>query len=326
MNKVLSHIIFWIFIALYVFDYFIDEYSFKNSLGYSLFEVSIYAAEFYINLFFLLPVILEKKGKFLYFSCLTLLLFISCSAFFITGLNEFLLSSDFSRAISSFLLNHLLFILMSYFVWYFHKFELEKQKRLQSENEKLQMEMMMLKSQISPHFLFNALNNIYSLTLQKSDDAPRMLSALSEILRYFLYEGNKKEVLLESELEMISKYIEIQNFRQIPGKDNISLKVSGNISGIKVPPLLLMTLVENAFKHGDVAEDKNGYVDIRVSTTENKINFKIDNSFHPKEKTNGLGLKNIRSQLEILYGKNYEMNITEENNNFSINLILKYGN
>lgn len=326
MKKTVPHIIFWIFIALYVFDYLIDLYKLKTSIGYTLFEVSTYASEFYINLFFLLPVILEKRGKFFYFCGLVLLLSISCSVFFITGMDEYLLSSDFSRAISSFLLNHLLFILISYFVWYFHKFELEKQKRLQLENEKLQSEMMLLKSQINPHFLFNALNNIYSLTLLKSDDAPKMLSALSDILRYFLYEGNKKDVLLESELKMISKYIQIQKFRQIPGMNNISLKVLGKTSNIKVPPLIFMTLIENAFKHGDILDDKNGHVDIKVNAIGNEINFVIINSFHPKEKNSGIGLKNIRSQLEILYGKNYEMDTTEENNNFHVTLVLKYGN
>jgi sensor histidine kinase YesM len=324
MKKIGFHILFWIFIGLYDFDYLVDLFSLKYGLVYTLFEVSIYAAEFYINLFFLLPVILEKKGKFLYFLGIVLLLATFCSVYFVTGLNEDLLSENFTRAILSFLLNHSLYILMSFFVWYFYKFEKEKQKRLQLENEKLQSEMMLLKSQISPHFLFNALNNIYTLTLLKNDDAPKMLASLSDILRYFLYEGSKKAVFLESEIEVITKYIQIQKYRQIPGMKNISVNVSGKTSGLKVPPLLFMTLIENAFKHGDIAEDADGFVNITFNVVGNKIEVTIINSFHPKEMGNGIGLKNVKSQLEILYGKNHVMNITTKNNNFIVNLCL-YG-
>lgn len=325
MKRTWFHIIFWIFIALYVFDYIIDLYDIKYSIFYTIIETIIYATEFYVNLLFLLPFVLEKKGRIFYSIGLIFLFAITYIFVFKIGLSDALLSPNYSRAIVSFLLNNSLFIVISYFVWYFNKFELEKQKRLQLENEKLQSEMMHLKSQISPHFLFNALNNIYSLTLLKSDDAPKMLSALSDILRYFLYEGNKKEVFLESELEMISKYIQIQKFRQIPGMNNISLKISGKTLGIKVPPLIFMTLIENAFKHGDILENESGYVNIDVHSKENKIEFVVINSFQSKVKSDGIGLKNVKSQLEILFGNNYQMNITEENNSFNVTLGLNYG-
>lgn len=269
-----------------------------------------------------MKIILEEKGKLLYLFSLTALLSFFFSIYFLAGLNEDLLSSNFPRAVVSFLLNHLLYILMSYFVWYFNKFELEKQKRLQLENEKLQSEMMLLKSQISPHFLFNALNNIYTLTLLKNDDAPKMLSSLSDLLRYFLYEGNKQYVFLESEIEIIEKYIQIQKYRQIPGMNNISLTVSHTTPGIKVPPLLFMTLIENAFKHGNITEDKEGFVHIAFNNSGNRIVFTIINSFHPREKGNGIGLKNVQSQLEIIYGKDYVLNITDENFIFKIELHL----
>ncbi len=325
MKKIGFHILFWIFIGLYDFDYLVDLFNFKYGVAYTLFEVSIYAAEFYVNLFFLLPLILKKKGRFFYFLGVTLLLTTFCSFYFITGLNEDLLSPNFPRAILSFLLNHSLYILMSFFVWYFYKFELEKQKRLQLENEKLQSEMMLLKSQISPHFLFNTLNNIYSLTLLKSDDAPKMLSALSDMLRYFIYDGNKKFVFLESEIDIIKRYIQIQKYRQIPGKDNISISITGSLVGLQIPPLLFMTLIENAFKHGDIVEIESGFVNINFNIIQNKIEFTIINSFQPKEKNDGIGLKNIKSQLEILYKKNYVLDIKENDNQFIVKLNF-YGN
>lgn len=322
MKKISFHILFWIFIAFYVFDYFIDNYNLKYSIGYTLYEVFIFSIEFYINLFILLPYFLEQKKKLFYYLSLILLLSLTCSSFFILGIHKEILAPTTARAIISFALNHALFILISYFVWHFNKYEQEKQKRLLLENEKLQAEMLLLKTQISPHFLFNVLNNIYTLTLLKSDDAPKMLSTLSDILRYFLYEGNKESVFLDSEIGIISKYIQIQKYRQIPGMNNIRFRIIGNTAGLKVPPLLYMTLLENAFKHGDIVETEKGYVDIQFTITNNDIKLIIENSYTEKEKSNGIGLKNIKSQLEILYGNAYQMNLNTENNIFKIKLTL----
>ncbi len=322
MKKIKFHILFWVFIALYVFDYIIDIYDLKLAIVYTLFETTIYAIEFYVNLFFLLPIVLQKKGKLLYAVGLTFLFFVCFSIVFISELNDGLLSSNFLRAITSFLLNNSLFIVISYFVWYFNKFEQEKQKRLQLENEKLQSEMMLLKSQISPHFLFNTLNNIYTLTLLKNDNAPKMLSVLSDILRYFIYEGNKEFVFLDSEIEVINKYIQLQKYRLIPGMNNINFKVTGNTSTIKVPPLLFITLIENAFKHGNIVEVETGFITIEFLIIDNKIIFNMSNSFEPKNITNGIGLKNIKAQLNNLYGKKHELVITSLNNIFTANLLL----
>ena len=322
MKKLSFHILFWVFIAFYVFDYLIDLFNLKSSIAYTLFEVSTNALEFYINLFFLLPMVLEKKGKALYISGVIILLSCTYFIFFITGLHNVLLSLNFTRGVISFLLNHSFYILISFFVWHFNKFELEKQKRLLLENEKLQTEALLLKTQISPHFLFNALNNIYTLTLLKNDDAPKMLSTLSDILRYFLYEGTKQYVFLESEIEIAEKYIQIQKYRQIPGMNNISFRVIGNSSGLKVPPLIYMTLIENAFKHSDIIEDEKGFVDINFSIHHTQIELSIINSFVPKEKNNGIGLKNVRSQLDLLFEKNYNISLSEDNHTFKINLII----
>jgi len=309
MNKIGFHLLFWVFISLYVFDYFIDSYSIEHSLIYTLFEVSIYTIEFYVNLLLLLPLLFHKRYKIAYFLSVLALLSISCSAYFIAGINDELLAPDMTRAISSFFLNHALFILISYFVWYYSKYLSEKEKRLQLENDKLLSEMKFLKSQISPHFLFNSLNNIYSLTMIKSDDAPKMIAELSDILRYFLYEGNKEYVYLDSEIDIINKYIQIQKFRQIPGMDNIQIEVSGDPSILKVPPLIMINLIENAFKHGDIIETEEGFVKISIVIDGTWIEFEVSNSFQPKTEGNGLGLKNIKSQLDILFGENYQIQI-----------------
>jgi sensor histidine kinase YesM len=325
MNKIYYHLLFWVFISLYVFDYIASFYNFKESILYSSFEVTILCAEFYINLFVLLPFVLNKKGRIAYSAALITLLSLSFSAYYITGLNITLYNDDLLRSIISFLLNHSLYIFISYIVWVFNKYFTEKQLRLQLENEKLQAEMMLLKSQISPHFLFNALNNIYTLTLIKSDNAPKMLATLADILRYFLYEGGRKQTFLTSEIEIINKYLQIQKYRQIEGMNNITFNVSDDNSVKQVPPLLFITLVENAFKHGDIIENKNGFVNIDLITSLDKIEFTIANSFQFKAKNQGIGLNNLESQLKNLFGNNYQLKIEDSNSIYKVSLSF-YGN
>lgn len=200
------------------------------------------------------------------------------------------------------------------------KYFTEKEKSLKIENDKLQVEMMLLKTQISPHFLFNTLNNIYSLTLIKSDDAPKMLSALSDILRYLLYEGSKKSVFLSAELDTIHKYIDIQKYRKISGLNNISIQIIGDLSMVQIPPLIFTTFIENAFKHGNIVEDEKGFVSVVFDIQGKKILFKIENSYSTRELSNGIGLKNIHSQLTILYGNNYQLKVNESNSIYQVNL------
>jgi len=320
MIKIRFHILFWILIALYIFDYFIDVFNLVDSLIYTAFEIFLFATEFYLNLFFLIPFVLLKKGRIAYAVSLIVLLSATCSAYFVAGLNDYLLATNFLRTLITFFLNHVLFIFISYIIWFFNKYLEEKEKRLKLENEKIQMEMKLLKSQLNPHFLFNTLNNIYTLVLLKSDDAPEMLAALSDIMRYLVYEGNKKDVLLEAEIKAIDKYIQIQQYRRISGLENIHFEVSGDPSALKVPPLIFMTLIENALKHGDIIENKNGFVNINLTITGNHIEFNILNSFQPKENRKGIGLKNITSQMDIIFGEAYQMKIDECNTHYTVNL------
>ncbi len=331
IRKIILHSIFWVFIFLYTFDYHVDEFSLRLSLTYSFFEVFTNGIEFYVNLLFLLPIVLQRNGIVTYSLCLLLLLTSTYLLYAITGTDNVVLSAETDRSILSFLLNHLLFILLSIFVWYFYKFEQEKQKRLQLENQQLINEIGLLKAQINPHFLFNSLNNIYTLTLVKSDHAPKMIAALSDILRYSLDEGQKEKGSLDSEIKMIEKYLLIQEFRQIPKKDNVRFVVTGNTAHKEVPPLLLITLIENAFKHGDVLEHTNGFVQIKLNVNENidkgtyELDFTINNSFQPNERWGGIGLANVRSQLALIYGNKHQLHVSEKNNVFTVQLNI-YGN
>ncbi|MBK9731700.1 MAG: sensor histidine kinase [Chitinophagaceae bacterium] len=320
MKKVALHIAFWLYVALYTFDYFIDIFGANYAMLYTGFEVSMYMVEFYLNLFLLIPFFLQKRRMLLYAFSILILLTIVFLFYNVTGLREPLLSEHYLRAVYSLILNHSLFILISGLTWYFNEYQTREKIRIQTEYEKLQAEMKLLKSQISPHFLFNTLNNIYTLALTKNEDAPKMIADLSDLLRYFIYEGNKEEVALQSEVAALERYLQLQKYRRIAGSSNISFGYAGTFEGIKVPPLIFITLVENAFKHGDLTEDPTGFVSIEISTTGKSVAFKMANSFREKTGTQGIGLSNLKSQLDIYFAKVYNLNIQKLHNVFTVSL------
>lgn len=190
--------------------------------------------------------------------------------------------------------------------------------------EKQEAELNYLKSQTNPHFLFNTLNNIYSLARDKSDLAPESVLRLSKILRFMLYETGGEYIAIEQELKIISDYIALEQLRY----DN-SLRINFNydIEDMKqaLPPLLLIPLVENAFKHG-VSETRNQpFVDIHLSVNQRQLKFFVKNStesFTGEESVReNIGLSNLRRQLELLY-KDYDLSVQKEESVFTATLII----
>jgi sensor histidine kinase YesM len=198
-----------------------------------------------------------------------------------------------------------------------------KQSAQQLRIEKQQAELNYLKSQTNPHFLFNTLNNIYSLARDKSDLAPESILRLSKILRFMLYEAGGEYIAIEQELKIISDYIALEQLRY---DDSLRINFNHNIEDMKqaLPPLLLMPLVENAFKHG-VSETRNQpYVDIHLSVNKRLLSFVVKNSTEElaaeeKGKEN-IGLSNLRRQLELLY-TDYKLSL--EQGNFEFTAVLK---
>ncbi len=196
-----------------------------------------------------------------------------------------------------------------------------KELSLKMEHEKLSSEMALLKSQISPHFLFNTLNNIYSLAFVKSDDAPTMIAVLADVLRYLIYESTVDRVLLSSEIEILEKYLKIQELRRIPGGANNTVTIVGDTENTKVPPLIMITLAENVFKHGSIISDEDGFVNIEVKVVNNHVSYYIENSYINNQKKPGIGLKNIQNQLDLLFGDDYTLEIKTDDQVFSVNLV-----
>jgi two-component system, LytTR family, sensor kinase len=205
--------------------------------------------------------------------------------------------------------------------WYIN----EKQKK-EMENQKLGAELSLLKSQINPHFFFNTLNSIYSLAIIKSDRTPEAVLKLSELMRYIIYDTERKVVPLLKEVEYIANYIELQRLR-LPEEVKVKLKTDLGKGEAVIEPLLLLPFVENAFKHG-VDVEKGGRITIEIKLTGNDLKLHVENPLVDdggsiKDKHRGIGVNNTLKRLELLYQDNFTFTAGPVKNNYVVDLVLK---
>ncbi len=200
--------------------------------------------------------------------------------------------------------------------------EIEKLKK-----DKIETELKFLKAQLHPHFLFNTLNNLYALTLEKSDKASDVVLKLSELLDYILYKCIAEMVTLDQEIRQIENYIELESLRF-----GERLKVKFNVSQFPatttIPPMLLLTLVENSFKHGASKTLLNSWIHIDLFPEGNQLIFNIKNSKRQMEDSNpeisgGIGLQNLQNRLKLIYKDKYTFSIDEQADSFGARLIIK---
>lgn len=200
-----------------------------------------------------------------------------------------------------------------YFVQYWYE---EKQRVKDLIQEKMSAELELLKSQVHPHFIFNTLNNIYSVALKSSPDTAKLIAHLSAFLSYNLYDSKQNFVHLTSELLYIKNYIELQRSR-FSERIDVSVNIYDDISGVTIAPLLLLPLIENSFKHGIANSIGQGWIRIDVSKQNDKLSIKIENSRDASEKkeppvTGGIGLSNVKTRLELIYPGKHDFCVIEE--------------
>jgi sensor histidine kinase YesM len=205
--------------------------------------------------------------------------------------------------------------------WY-HK----NQRTQQLEREKLSAELQLLKAQVHPHFLFNTLNNLYSLTLLKSDHAPEVVLKLSALLRYMLYECNAPQVPLGKEVRMMQDYVELEKLRYGDRLD-LALNVRGELAGKGIAPLLLLPFLENAFKHGASQQLDQAWIALDLLVKGNTLKLKLINGVSEgappvrgEPDFQGIGLQNVRKRLELLYPGRHELKILHEAETFMVTL------
>jgi len=200
-----------------------------------------------------------------------------------------------------------------------------ERKKQEIENEKLATELSFLKTQINPHFLFNTLNNIYSLAMVKSEATADAVLKLSSIMRYVLSETKHDTVPLDKEIQFVKHYIELQKVR-LTDKVSIEFNVEGETEGKQIAPLLLIPFVENAFKYG-VSTKENSKLLFELKTDAEKIYFNATNDKITYDKghenNTGIGLKNTKRRLELLYPGKHTLNVLQQDKQFIVNLILE---
>jgi two-component system LytT family sensor kinase len=202
--------------------------------------------------------------------------------------------------------------------WY-----LKQKEAAEVAREKINAELQLLKAQVHPHFLFNTLNNIYSFIINESPAAPAALKKLSALLRYIIYECNRPVVKLEKEIKMIKDYIDLEKIRY--GENfNLSLQIQGNAHNKMIAPLLLIPFLENSFKHGASQMLTHPWVGIDITIGEDVLHFNVANGkpalAEDNNVTKGLGLKNVKKRLAILYPATHSLDITDDMMSFSVAL------
>ena len=321
-KNIVYHILFWLFIYGLILDSMLYDYEWKEAILFSLVECGINAFIAYANLLFFIPQFFERNGKFIYIISIIIFFLTLFIPYYISDLGYYLLDTIPHRIIFSFTLNFISLILISFLFWRVNQYESEKKRSLSLSNEKLKTELLLLKSQVSPHFLFNTLNNIYSLSLEKHDHAPIMIEKLSEILRYLIYEGKKEAVRLEKEASLIREYVALQLLKQMRGAEQIKLTIEGVEAHHNIAPLILVNLVENCFKHGDINYNPDGFLRIVLKVKNNVLYFKTENSFQHNKEDIGIGIANIREQLKHSYPKVHQFNLHRESAMFKVSLII----
>lgn len=331
MRQVFLHAMIWL--ALLLFFVYISS---RSSSLHEAIVIFIYfgafnIALFYINYLYVLPRFLNSRR---YTACAVVIVaLILLSGLFKFGLaNSFkdvILISGPDHAVIGFWDYYLASIFTSAFFVFIstaYKFSTdwfvnEKVKK-NLEKEKLEAELAFLKSQINPHFLFNSLNNIYSLAYQRSEKTPEAVLKLSEIMRYMLQESNGSRVDLSEELRYLNNYIELQKLR-FKNRAYVDLSISGEPGGHQIAPLILIAFVENAFKHG-LASDPEHPIAISVLIEPNRLKFKVSNkkSLMNKDEASGIGLNNVKRRLELLYSGKYALEIFDNDSTYSSELSL----
>ncbi|MEQ9167367.1 MAG: histidine kinase, partial [Fulvivirga sp.] len=279
--------------------------------------------------FYVVPVILRKKGVPLFLISLLVLLVILSLLEAVFDAIIFRqqggdLTNTWAEIIGIIFVFHILIIIIA-LAFRFSKdwFYNEKQRAMINEWQ-LRTELELLKSQINPHFLFNALNNLFSMSLQHGDEkTAEGISKLSEMMRYVFDKSSQETVPLNQEAQYIHDYIYLQELRF--GKQvKVNFNCQNENLGLNIAPMLLIPFIENAFKYGVSTQEKTD-IDIAINTTEQAFEFHISNKIMEDNEaisSNGIGLKNVRKRLELLYPGMHNLNIVQQNGFYKVSLKL----
>lgn len=330
------HVLFWLAVlAFYTFFFGHKNVNYKITFSFVMILLPVTIATTYFLNYILIPNYLFKKryAKFLLYFIYSLVI-----SFYIsigTVVLIFIVVAEFNmEELHPANANAILLIAGMYAVVFlgvalklfshYNSNQLEIQKL---KGEKIEAELKFLKAQLHPHFLFNTLNNLYALTLEKSDKASDVVLKLSELLDYILYDCKAEFVLLKKEIKQIENYIELEQLR-FGDRLNVDFKFENIPATVAIPPMLLMTLVENSFKHGVSKTADSSWIKIHMYTEDDQLIFNIKNPVTSSKKMNkeisgGIGLQNLMNRLQLIYKDNYTLQIEEKDGFFEVHLVIQ---
>lgn len=325
-TKYAYHLILWFILIFFKFiiDYSIfKRIDFVNNVRF--FSISIFI--FYINYIFFIPFLLKQKKEVIIGVLFVFSLLLIGSFIFnppppphkdfkdLPKTKDFLLNPMIIFKIVNFSLG------FSTILFFIDKWNESEQRIKNLELERQASQLKLIREQINPHFFFNALNSIYALSISKSQDTPRVILLLADIMRYILDSQKIAINTLEAEIANIKKYVEIQSIR-FKKFNNFFCDYTGDFSKNQIEQLLLLTFVENAFKYANV---KKGPIVLKVNLKDDLLDFYISNFYEKytrEEESHKIGLQNAKMKLDLLYPKKYELNISDLNNQYIVHLKL----
>ena len=326
------HILIW---SLLVIPHGVFSFKFIERIGVMFFLFNILVMDglllaiVYLNVFYLIRKYYKTRQYTLYFliSGILVLVYVSAVAALemyvseIMNYNEPLISTAFWHFVNVCRYCVIAFLLFSLR----EKFE-QKQQMDQMKLEKLNTEINYLRAQINPHFLFNTLNNLYALALEKSDQTAEVIIKLSKMMDYMLYELDGSKVPLRKDVENLENYIEIERIRQ-GNNARIAFVKIGEINDQKIEPLLMLPLVENAFKHGINQMIDGAYLEVVLEATQQQISLSVKNNYktNPGQKRQAhtsIGIINLKKRLELFYSNKFKLNVYDDSTNYHVNMTL----
>lgn len=335
--RVSSHLLFWL--VVFIVPQYQAGISFRDMLIENLFYVFFYMLASYFVAYFIIPKLLKHDNY------LIVIIYFIIGSYIISAFSRIIVVhvlEPITREppyVKESILEILTDIRKLIVIYFFQNFSLAwifgflklvkdqylvKQRTLLLEKEKTESELKILKAQLNPHFLFNTLNNIYSLSLVNSPVTSKSIAGLSEILDHILYRCNSTYVPLSSEIALLKNYIGLEKLRY---DDRLMVSFKHHIDEDKpIAPLILLSIVENAFKHGASEDIGKPIINIELKMIENNFHFMVSNTFLPKKEDLGngkIGLDNIRKQLVMIYPVNHQFKTTINEGIFVTSLSIK---
>ena len=320
------HFLFWVFAILYSI---VEDYNYyphwKQNSERNLLNILCFLPVVYLNLYSFIPKLLFTR-KYVVYGVVSLLT-IAASSFIISRINYLVLTNTFYLDRYGFFIllrdNLQLFVFTTAVKFIKHWYQNDKQIK-ELKNNNLQSELSLLKSQINPHFLFNTLNSIYYLIGKKPAKGQEAVLKLSELLSHQLYDNKRDKIELQKEVENLKNYISLEEIRY---QDSVVLEAtySPSINGEMIAPMLLLPLVENAFKHGHTTAGKC-YISLAIGVENGELHFHCKNSIHKKPNETsqkGIGLHSVKRRLTLLYPGKHFFHVATSDEFYSVDLKLK---